>query len=203
VAAVAGVYQPEHGGAFALVANLKLPRLPTNQRLVERDGTATMAFTIWWQTFAKKIEDNINGINAALAAAAAAQATADAALAGSSLPTQTVALPVGVSSSILMAIDAGLTVNMEAYLNVFITSGSVAIDILGEYRIGTAGSWTAFGTSTPDSGSGSGLLASDWYGSVTNATGVAQIYYFRATGIKTLAGTYTLTTETSLLRGPV
>jgi hypothetical protein len=58
---------------------LKLPRLPGNKKIVNPDGTATIEFSSWWQSFAQQIEISVNGIQAALDAAAAANAAADAA----------------------------------------------------------------------------------------------------------------------------
>jgi len=50
---------------------LKLPRLPANQQLINADGTPTIVFSRWWQSMAEQIENSINGIQAALDAAAA------------------------------------------------------------------------------------------------------------------------------------
>lgn len=60
---------------------LKLPRLPGNKRLINPDGTPTIAFSSWWQSVVQQVETSINGIQAALDAADAANAAADVATA--------------------------------------------------------------------------------------------------------------------------
>jgi hypothetical protein len=66
------------------VALLKLPKLPTAFKIINRDGTPTNVFQKWWQSIASGIEVSVNAIalaleaaGIALDAAAAAQAAAD------------------------------------------------------------------------------------------------------------------------------
>jgi hypothetical protein len=65
---------------------LKLPRLPSGFKIINRDGSPTDTFQLWWNNVAGQLEANINAITAALeaadiaiAAAESAQASADAA----------------------------------------------------------------------------------------------------------------------------
>lgn len=59
----------------------KLPRLPTNQQIVDDKGYPTTVFVLWWNEFATAIETNFGGIEAALAAAGIALDAADVAIA--------------------------------------------------------------------------------------------------------------------------
>lgn len=59
---------------------LKLPHLPSGFRIItEKTGAATNSFQIWFGQFASRIEDSINGIEAALIAAGIALDAAAAA----------------------------------------------------------------------------------------------------------------------------
>jgi len=58
---------------------LKLPRLPTNQQIVDEKGYPTTVFVLWWAEFADQIETSIDGISVALEAAGIALDAADAA----------------------------------------------------------------------------------------------------------------------------
>lgn len=60
---------------------LKLPRLKAGFQIVNKDGTPTGEFILWWQSLAEQIEDAINGIQVALEAAGIALNAADVALA--------------------------------------------------------------------------------------------------------------------------
>lgn len=60
---------------------LHLPRLPTNQRIAESNGIATMFLSLLWEKFAAAIEKNVNSIQAALDAAGIATAQAAVAVA--------------------------------------------------------------------------------------------------------------------------
>lgn len=77
---------------------LKLPRLPTNQQLVDERGYPTTVFVLWWQEFADQIETSINGIALALEAAGIALDAADVALAAADAAQDAADTTLGESS---------------------------------------------------------------------------------------------------------
>lgn len=60
---------------------LVLPRFQQSAALVDQNGLPTIAFHIWWDNFAKNLEQAFNDLADNVAAIAAAQATADQAIA--------------------------------------------------------------------------------------------------------------------------
>lgn len=58
------------------MSEFRLPRLPRGQRIADKDGMAHDQFRRWWQSLVEQVEEQVNGILAAQAAAATAQAAA-------------------------------------------------------------------------------------------------------------------------------
>jgi hypothetical protein len=103
----------------------KLPTLPSGFRLVsEKTGAATNSFQIWWQQFARRIEDSINGIEAALVAAGIALDAAAAANAAAA-NAQSVADSTSSETSLVNSYPSGFTpplVSADALGNVTIAN---------------------------------------------------------------------------------
>jgi hypothetical protein len=89
----------------------KLPRLPRNTALVDRNGYPTQAFQMWWQTFATNIESEVGALEAADAAqAAATAANAAAAAANAAAATaQTAADDITTEANLVNSYVTGLT----------------------------------------------------------------------------------------------
>jgi hypothetical protein len=119
--------------------------------------------------------------------------------AGGSTGVETVALGIGTSASIPKGLQPGETLSANAFLSGQLSGASGTLSISLERSIAGSGTWTAFGTSTTDSGTPPDSLAVSASGSYTNSSGAPQNLLVRATGILT-SGTLTVATGASFLR---
>ena len=124
---------------------LKLPRLPRDSALVDKNGYPTFKFQLWWAEFARSIETAYDSLAANVAAIAAAQAAADAANAAAAAAdtaatnaqtaadgaAATAALSSsGVTGVTITGTDAGAnaTVSITAHTRVYGDGTSVSVN---------------------------------------------------------------------------
>jgi hypothetical protein len=124
---------------------LKLPRLPTNQQLVDANGFPTTVFVLWWAEFAEQIEASINGIALALEAAGIALDAADAAQTAADNADAAAAAAQGAANEVnaasalansyvtgltVTATDAGadVTIALSAHTRVYGDGTSVSVN---------------------------------------------------------------------------
>jgi hypothetical protein len=116
---------------------LKLPRLPSGFKIINRDGSPTDTFQLWWNNVAGQLELNINAITAALeaadiaiAAAESAQASADAADAAAAA-AQTAADDATAATQQTAAeasiVNSGIINPLPVYMIRAFTSGNVTL----------------------------------------------------------------------------
>jgi hypothetical protein len=141
-------------------------------------ATTSSANISSWTTAVKLVEDGSNG-------------------AGTS--TQTTKSILGISGTITISLNNATSANFETYLDVFVT-GSGGLSVTLEYRVGTTGGWSGFGSGSSASGNNE-VLSASYAGTITNSTGSQRLYEIRCVGSG--SGTLGSPATSSLLRGPV
>lgn len=117
---------------------LRIPRFDRTVPLVDEKGLPTIVFHQWWDSVAKAIEQSINDIQdalaaagIALAAAAAAQTAADNAQTAADTVAATVAgLDIPPTGSQTVTANYAVT-GTDSIINVDATAGMVVITLLG------------------------------------------------------------------------
>lgn len=113
---------------------LKLPRLPSNQIIVDAVGVATLTFSRWWQQVVEQIESSIDSVLAAEAAAAEATATAGGAQNTANLAQQGVDeinLAISyVAGCVLTATDVGTDVQINVSEHTRVYGDNRSVDVL-------------------------------------------------------------------------
>jgi len=88
---------------------LKLPRLPGNTAITDGNGLPTIVYSSWWQAVVQTIENSINGIAEALAAALAAQGSADVANANAAAAQADATAAQGSAAAAQTTANTGVT----------------------------------------------------------------------------------------------
>ncbi len=109
---------------------------------------------------------------------------------------QQVALGFSTSAVISVVLSPGQTASVEAQLTGNHT-GTATTDINLEYRV-EGGTWTAFGTSVPDSGGPGDITVATASGTFTNGGAGGVRYEVRATGTRTAANVTAVSAESYL-----
>jgi len=168
------------------ISPLKLPKLLENVPLIAEGGKPTITFTLWWLKVISQIQTSVNGVIDALNAAAAAQATADAALAAADQPKFSQLMVIGNGTYVIqnVLVAAGTIMNAEAKLGFgpVVSGGVLTFDL--QYSVAGAGVWTTLDTNTqgyavPDT------VYVELAGNMTNPGGTDQLYDFRSVAATT------------------
>jgi hypothetical protein len=167
---------------------LKLPRLPTNQRLVDENGFPTDVMQLWWQKVVEDVEASINGIALALDAAGIALDAADAAQTAADNADAAAAAAQGAADSTtestalassyvegitVTATDAGAnaTITISAHDRIYIYDPPTPIAVFGGSITGLAYSTLYYVYYDQPSRAGGSVT----YQTTINNTDVAQI----------------------------
>lgn len=119
------------------MARLKLPRLPSTQYIVDKNGAPLVSFQQFWQQAMTQIETSVNGIQDAIDAAAAANAAAAAATnaaatannAADAAAADNAIANSGVTGLTMTAADAGTsaTITISSHTRVYADGTSVSV----------------------------------------------------------------------------
>ncbi len=168
------------------MANLRLPRLPTNQQLIDSNGFPTTVFVLWWAEFANAIELNVNDINIALEAAGialdaaeaadAAAAAADAAASAAQGAANTVTAAASLANSYVTGItvtatDFGASVNISISAHTRVYGDGTSVSVSGGVITGQPYSTTLYIYYDQASRAGGSVI----YVATTNIDDVAQL----------------------------
>jgi hypothetical protein len=109
---------------------------------------------------------------------------------------QQVALGFATSAVIPIVLSPGQSAAVDAQLRANLT-GSCTVDISLEYRV-EGGTWTSFGTSTPDSGGPGDVAIADASGTISNGGSTGVRYEVRATGTRSSVNATAVAAESYL-----